>query len=221
MKKIHYRNIGFPKTGTNWLWLQFYKHPLVDCKLGSNFKEYRGNSIESYKKSYEKYDVSVNLDVHLYDIHVPDDHYLNTNNIHEHTTHVTMILRNPYEVINSIYNMEKNRNVNYKLSQNEHIEKCYKTYSATNSIFNRWDSCKLPVKYMFYDDLKNDPENFFYDICDHIGLKRYYKDIGIKFKTEINDPLTFDNSETIKYINTGISVIEDRLNRDLSHWKKQ
>jgi hypothetical protein len=220
MKKVHYRNIGFPKTGTNWLWIQLMDHPAVDCKLNSNFKEYRGNSLESYKKIYEKYDVSINLDVHAYDRILPENHYLSVEKIHEHTTHITMILRNPYEVINSMYNMERNRNVNYDFTQAQHIENCYQTYSNTESIFNNWYKCKLPVKYMVYDDLVSNSENFFYDVCDYIGIKRRYKDIGIKFKTEIKSPLVFDNEEIIKYINTSISVIEDKLSRDLSHWKR-
>jgi hypothetical protein len=88
------------------------------------------------------------------------------------------------------------------------------------NIFYNWDKCKLPVKYMFYDDLVSGAERFFYEVCDYIGIKRRYKDIGVKFKTEIVSPLVFDNEDIIKYINTGISVIEDRLGRDLSHWKK-
>ena len=66
MKKVHYRNIGFPKTGTNWLWVQFMHHPQVDCKLESVYKEYRGTSIQSYKKLYERHDVSINLDTHVF-----------------------------------------------------------------------------------------------------------------------------------------------------------
>lgn len=221
MRKIHYRNIGFPKTGTNWLWVQLMRHPQVDCKLESNYKEYNVSNLALYKKLYEKYDVSINLDVHVYDRLLPENHHLSIEKIHEHTTHITMILRNPYEIINSMFNMEKNRNINYNLTPDEHINKCYKTYSDFTKIFSDWERCVLPVKYMFYDDLLNDPENYFYDICDYIGIKRHYKDIGVKFKTEIKTPLTFDNDEIIKYINTGISVIEDRLDRDLSHWKKQ
>jgi hypothetical protein len=218
MKKIHYRNIGFPKTGTNWLWLQFMRHPLVDSKLGLMYKEYKANDLSSYKKTYENYDVSLNLDTHAFHVN-NDDYYASSKNIHEHTTHITMILRSPYEIINSMFNMDKNRNINFKLTPEQHIEKCYKTYSNMTKVFDDWGQCKIPVKYLVYDDLKSDPENFFYAICDHIGLKRYYKDIGYKFKTEINSPLTFDNPTLIKYINEGINVIEEKLNRDLSHWK--
>lgn len=221
MKKVHYRNIGFPKTGTNWLWLQFMSHPSVDCKLDRNYKEYRGNSIESYRKIYEKHDVSINLDTHAFARVFPEGHYIRPERIHEHTTHVTMILRNPYEVMNSMYNLEKNRNPNYKVGIKEYVEQHYQTYADMNQIFEYWKSCKIPVKYLFYDDLVNDPETYFYNICDYLGLNRYYKDIGIKFKTEINNPLVFDNENIIKYINESIYVIEQTLDRDLSYWKRK
>jgi len=219
MKKVHYRNIGFPKTGTNWLWVQLMRHPQVDCKLESNYKEYRGNSYESYKKIYEKYDVSVNLDTHAFARVFPAGHYIMPDRLHEHTTHVSMVLRSPYEVMNSMYNLERNRNANYKVDPKEYIEQYYTTYADMNQIFEYWSQCKLPVKYLFYDDLVADPKEYFYNICDYLGLNRYYKDIGIKFKTDINNPLVFDNEDIIKYINEGISVIEQTLNRDLSHWK--
>jgi hypothetical protein len=221
MKKIHYRNIGFPKTGTNWLWVQLMKHPEVDCKLESNYKEYSVSNLALYKKLYEKYEVSINLDVHVYDRLLPENHYLSIEKIHEHTTHVSMILRNPYEIINSMFNMEKNRNMNFDFTPQQYITKSYKTYSDFKKIFSDWERSILPVKYMFYDDFLNDPENYFYDICDYIGIKRHYKDIGVKFKTDIKTPLTFDNEEIIKYINASIGVIEDKFSRDLSHWKKQ
>lgn len=220
MKRIHYRNIGFPKTGTNWLWVQFSYHPEVDCKLDSNYKEYRGNSLDSYKKIYERYDVSVNLDTHAYAKGFPEGHYITPGKIHEHTTHLTMIFRNPYEVMNSMYNLEKNRNVNFKIGTDDYVLQTMKTYADTKTIFDDWNKSKVPVKYLFYDDLVADPKQYFFNICDHLGLNRYYRDIGVKFKTEKNNPLTFDNQDAIKYINEGISVIEDTLHRDLSHWKK-
>lgn len=221
MKKIHYKNIGFPKTGTNWLWKQLMNHPEVDGKLNDIFKEHRGNNLESYCKIYKKYNTTVNLDVYTYNTSLtPINHHLAPNNIHEYTTHITMFLRSPYEVLNSMYNMEKNRNINFKISEKEFISKFFTTYSDFNKIFNDWDSCKIPVQYFFYEDLKNNPETFLYGICDYLGLKHHYKDVGITFKTDIKVPLVFDNTEIIDYINRGISLVEERFKRDLSHWKK-
>ena len=62
MKKIHYRNIGFPKTGTTWLWSKLIRHPDIDGKLGDTFKEFRAKNYLDYRKIYEKYSISINFD---------------------------------------------------------------------------------------------------------------------------------------------------------------
>lgn len=220
MKKIHYRNIGFPKTGTNWLWYQLGRHPQIDGKFNLPYKEFRPKDVESYKKMYQDYNISYNLDTHVF---TESSSYLRPENIHEHTTHITFILRSPYEVLNSMYNMGKNNNPNHVMSKHEYTNMSARmcAYGDIERIFDYWKSCKLPIKYMVYDDLQSNPERFMHEICDHLGIKRSCdNNKGIVFSTKKNDPLTFDNIDTIDYINRGISVIEDRLGRDLSHWKK-
>lgn len=224
MKRIHYRNLGFPKTGTNWLWLQFMQHPLVDCKLDHRYKEYRGQDLASYKKVYEKYDVSLNLDTHVFYDMYDENYHARPENIHEHATHLTMILRNPYEVLNSMFNMEKNRDSKLDIRKEQYTNidsDIVKRYSDFKNIFRYWSSCKLTIKYMFYDDLVNDSKKFMYDICDHIGIKPFCNTSrGVAFPTDKKDPLVFDNQSTIDYINKGICDVEEFLNKDLSHWKQ-
>lgn len=222
MKKIHYKNLGFPKTGTNWLWLQLMKHPQIDGKLDINYKEYSAPDLSSYKKIYENFDVSVNLNTHTFH-NVIDDHFTSPKHIHEYTSHISMILRNPYDVLNSMYNMDKNRNPNFKSSKEEYTNSnsnIVKMYSNFEFIFDFWKECKLPVLYLFYDDLVKEPKEFVHTICEHIGITPFYDpNRGVAFQTDKKDPLVFDNQESIDYINKGISVIEDRLGRELSHWK--
>lgn len=221
MRKIHYRNIGFPKTGTNWIWAQLYNHPQIDGRFDVAYKEFRGRDLSDYKKVYNNYNITYNLDTHIFTDNIKD--YLRPEHIHQYTTHLTMIFRNPYEVLNSMYNMDKNLNTHLSIDKKEYTNiDCHrvKMYSDTKHIFEYWDNCKLPIKYMFYDDLQNDPKKFIYEICEHLGLKPFHNSKrGITFPTEKNNPLVFDNKDTIEYINRGISVIEDRLGRDLSHWK--
>lgn len=220
MKVIHYRNIGFPKTGTNWLWHQLGRHPQIDGRFNVQYKEFRPKDIESYKKIYQDYNITYNLDTHVFS---ESPSYLRPENIHEHTTHITLIFRSPYEVLNSMYNMNKNNNPNSFISKHEYNTIGAKVcqYSDIASIFDYWKSCKLPIKYMVYDDLQNNPQTFMHEICDHLGIKHFCdNNRGIVFPTKKNDPLVFDNIDTIDYINRGINVIEDRLCRDLSHWKK-
>lgn len=219
MKLIHYRNIGYPKTGTNWLWLQLMNNKRVDARFAINYKEYKGRNLEHYKKLYEKYNVSVNLNTHTFCELKNDDHFEHPNNIGNHTTHITFIFRNFYEVLNSMFNMEKNRNQQFRLSQNEFKTSRVPYYFDIEKIFNYWKSCN--IKFLFYDDLKKDPKQFYHDICDYIGIDRDYKsDIGIKFSTNVTEQLNFIDVDVIKYMNDNISKLEDLSKRKLSHWKK-
>jgi len=224
MKKVHYRNIGLPKTGTTWMFNQLMRHPFIDGKVPRHIKEYRAKTLDEYKKVYDRFDISINLDTHIFDDIFDKDYFARPERIHEHTTHITMSLRNPYEVLNSMYNMEKNRNINFKNTQDTYTNLknvVFQTYTNFEKIFEYWKSCKLTIKYIFYDDLLKDPEKYMHDICDFIGVNRFHHSKTNKvFKTEKNDPLVFDNQETIDYINKNICVIEDRIGRDLSHWKR-
>lgn len=222
MRNVHYRNIGFPKTGTNWLWMQLMSHPEVDGKLDLIFKEYRTVNPSAYKNLYDNFNVSVNLDTHLFS-EVGDNYFYNASRLHEHTTHISMTFRNPYEVLNSMFNMEKNRNPNFSLTSSDFTSlKEGKMYVDMDSFFSCWEQCKLSIRYQFYDDLVDDPKRYFEDLCQFLGLTpRYDSKIGIKFKTQKNEPLLFENSEIIQYINSQISLIEEKTNRDLSHWKKE
>jgi hypothetical protein len=224
MKEIHYRNIGYPKTGTNWLWKQFMTHPQVDARFHVMYKEYRNKSVTDYKKTYNGYRVSINLDPHVFVVPGAEDHTNHPKVISEYTTHLTFIFRNIYEVLNSMYNMEKNRNNNFTISKEDYANinnPSIHLYCNTKKIFDDWANCKLPIKIMFYDDLKQDQQQFMFDICNYIGIKPFYnKNIDVAFKTDINEPLIFEDQQLISYINDGISVIEDYTKRDLSHWKK-
>jgi hypothetical protein len=224
MKKVHYRNIGYPKSGTNWLWAQLMKHPGVDGRFGVDYKEFQAKTLESYKQFYKDYIVSVNTDVFIFDCNKPEGHYTRPERIHEHTTHLSLSFRNPYEVLNSMYNMDKNRNMQPVRDSSEYTTLCNNTmvptFADTKKIFDNWSNCKLPIKYMFYDDLCYNAEQYMHDVCEYIGIKKSCDlSMNYKFKTTINEQLVFEDTDTIKFINEGISIIEDNTKRDLSAWK--
>lgn len=221
MKKIHYKNLGLPKTGTTWLWVQLMQHPDIDCKLPVSHKEYRHPSLEKYKMLYEKYDVSINLDTHMFLKGSTDMHY-SASQLHEYTTHISMSFRNPYEVLNSLHNMEKRRNPNYKKPSSDYANlDLGKGLVDMESAFTAWKDCRLPMKFFFYDDLVADAKTYVEEICDFLGIRKFYDPrITPVFKTPITDPIVFDNKQVIDYINKQIEVTEQVTQRDLSHWKK-
>lgn len=223
MKKVHYRNIGFPKTGTTWLGIQLSRNPFIDARISQNFKEFRPDTFTEYKSLYEKYDVSFNLDPNAFVFQFDKDHYLRPENMHTYATHISIIFRNPYELLNSMYNFARNTKINPGFKKESYLDVdgyIFQNYINMLRFFNYWSKCKLPIKYLFYDDMRDDPKKFVHDVCSYIGIPGYYRDINFILKTEINDPLVIDDGKLIDYINDSISLIEEKTKRDLSGWKK-
>jgi hypothetical protein len=212
MKSIHYRNIGYPKTGTTWLYYQLLYHPNVDGKVFLHEKEFVAKSEIEYKEKYQNYDVSFNLDTHLFQ---------NYNNLF-YSTHLSCIFRNIYQLLNTWYNYIKNTNMNIKMDQKTYLSldnPNIQMFTNTKKLFNDWEGHN--VKFLFYDDLERDNKEFMYSICDFLNIPRYHDPrIKVKFKTKITEQLVYEDKEIISCINEAISIIEDNTHRDLTHWKK-
>ena len=178
MRKIHYRNIGFPKTGTTWLYHQLVLHPDIDHKPQLMHKEFEGKSKEDYIKLYQNHDVSFNLRTNLF--LVPDQLY--------HATHISMFLRNPYEILNSYHNYFK-RFPNYNMNAKSFVSFdnwYFNSLTDMNKVFNDWN--RHDIRFFFYDDLVSDPKKFLHDICDFIGISKWYDPrINVVFKTNITE----------------------------------
>ena len=230
MKLIHYRNIGLPKTGTTWLWLQLSTHPDIDfftsrtnddkiqCIVDNNnrlntnhsIKEKKFNTSDEYLKFYENYNISLNFDTWFFD---------NANNeILEKTSHLSLIFRNPYELLESWYNFAMK-----DLTSPERFFTLYhkNLICLTNyeKILNYWS--KFNLKIMFYDDIINNPSQFVGNVCDFLEIKSHYDDeLGKKIilKTDHLTKIILAKN-LISYLNYKISYIENFTKRDLSHWK--
>lgn len=211
MKKLHYQNIGFPKTGTTWVYHQFLYHPEIDCKVDLNNKEFNTNTKEKYLDFYKDYDVSYNLRTLT---------YTDPNKLF-YATHISFTWRNLFDLLNTWYNYLL-YNPNYKHSVQEFLniqDYNFKLITDVEKIFDAWKSYE--VKWFFYDDLVTDNQLYFYNLCDYLGISKYYDSrIKVKFKTNITKQILFDDESIIKYINNKITIIEDHTKRDLSHWKK-
>jgi len=221
MKKLHYRNIGFPKTGTTWLWHQLMANPAVDAKFDGSMKEFNPSSVEEYQMHYNNYDVSVNLYTWAFVTKNPKL-FISPKRISEHATHLSISFRNPYELIDSWYNF-MNRHT-FKISKEDYLNinnDDFNHFTDMNKLFTNWDRAKLPTKYMFYDDLVADEKNYIYDLCDFLEIARHYNPSQLKSNiTNYKDPLSFTDKKIIDIINDGISTIEEKTKRDLSHWKR-
>lgn len=224
MKLLHYRNIGFPKTGTTWLWRQLQSNPSIDGLLPDIHKEFFCASFTTYERIYRRFNRSINLNTFIFDLDPEHGLYTFPDKIHEHTTHLSFTFRNPYELLNSWYNYIKYSNPNLILDQNTFLrldDPNVIRFTNVQKIFDNWSAIKIPFKILFYDDLLIDPKKYLFDICDFLNIEKFYNHrLGVIFKTDIKEQLQFDNSEIISYINESISIIEKHTNRNLSHWKK-
>jgi hypothetical protein len=242
MKKIHYKNIGLPKTGTTWLWEQLITNPDIDMfhsmqkfnsikklhNLNNKFefngvpKEARFNSKEEYLDFYSKYDISVNFDTWFYKF-ISADSSTWENQIIKESSHISVSLRNPYEILNSWYNFFEASFSNAETFKNLDKNKRFYHLTAYKTMFDALTLCKDKVKILFYDDIKNDHEKFLREVCDFIGISYNYDPLNstrVIGHTIYNDTLTIDDEQLIMHINENICHIEDFTQRDLTHWKK-
>ena len=107
MKRTHYQNLGFPKCGTSWMWHELIQHP----QLFAEYKDLKSRiqkenymqirlmkyfDLSEYQRFYIEFDNSMNLCTTT----IFNDKYT-LNLINNYTTHVTVTLRNPYEILES------------------------------------------------------------------------------------------------------------------------
>jgi hypothetical protein len=105
MKKIHYVNLGYGRSGSTWLFDNLIKYPHIDyCGIKENrYLEFSGYPMDEYIQYYLPYDVSLSFS--------PGQVFLDSKqfcDLDRVTTHFSVLLRNPYEVCKSLYNQNYN-----------------------------------------------------------------------------------------------------------------
>jgi hypothetical protein len=247
MKKIHYKNIGLPKTGTTWLWLQLSTHPDIDMFTTNTthqdpskplhtiingevmpnrpcwtLKEQKYSSKEEYLNFYSKYDISVHFDTWFFKDSLTD---INSwqNEINKESSHISVSLRNPYDLLNSWYNFFEKKNNKINKTFSHLANPTFFNLVTYKKMFEELSLYKNKIKVLFYDDMKNDHEKYLKEVYDFIGISyNYYPMFGTKIMlpTSYVEQLTITDEGLIMHINENICRIEDFTHRDLSHWKK-
>jgi hypothetical protein len=224
MKKTHYQNIGFPKCGTSWLFGRL-GNMFGITKLEKENKWQEAATTDEqfeteYLARYNKFEVTFNLNTQTYSLPVE-----RIKKIHEYTTHLTMIIRNPWQLMESWYNyaiIPFGNEPEYieSLDSNPMFNFC--------SVYEKWSSASaIPVKIMFYDDLKETPIGFVKEICEYIGIHyvqsksiesiaRWYEQVN---ETKYVKKLPRPNEKLITVINNRITETERITKRNLNHWK--
>ena len=220
MKKIHLINIGLPRCGTSWLWVNLSHHPALNFKnyyIKENTALFDDKNFYKYAETYSPYDISANFNPGLWIIDKDLIKFLGN-----YSTHVSVILRNPYEYAERYYDFLKDND-----STDEFINWLIDVKILNYSSFvKRWkDNIPPDVKFkiFYFDDLKKDSKLFLSNYFKFIGIDATindtHKNIINKSKKLQKTKLNFtENQKNI--INGYIDDFSNMIEQDLTHWKQ-
>jgi len=223
VKIIHYQNIGFPKCGTSWLYGRIGNmHDVTKLDKENPWQERYTNEHEfkiKYIDRYNSHDITFNFNTQTYNLPIEK-----IKKVNEYTTHLTMIIRNPWEIMESWYNYSITGYQGEKYIRTLDINPMF----DFPKVFQNWAFSQIPVKVMLYDDLCDTPVEFVKEICKYTGIRynglvttesilAWYERIN---KTTYIKSLPIPSKELINLINNRITETELITGRNLNHWKK-
>jgi Sulfotransferase domain len=220
MKKIHYINIGYPKTGTTWLYNNLLEHEQIDHDYikENDFLVLPFQTLTDYTLPYETKTISLNFSNTQWRMQPKLIRWLD-----QYVTHASIIIRNPYVWMDSFYNFSQQRGKYPKnLSSTDIFNLCirqkYFNYAET---IKKWQKnlIKNKLHVFFYDDLNNDPNKFYSHVLNLLELENRAANTK---KMVVTNYISRHNytEEQIKILNEHICQLEKLQNRDLSHWKR-
>ncbi len=221
MKTNHILNIGYPRSGTTWLWEAFTKQAWYtqvgpkennDVILGKK-------SVSRYCEDYQQQDITGNFSPMM----VAADKYTIALLAQMPSIHASIILRNPYEIFWSWHQY-------YNLRYNNYT---YRDYFKTRErapwmlkfdvIIERWQDLFSSDRFQvfFHEDLERSPNDFFLDYCSRMSLPLPCSVTTKRINATRYNPhvdASIDTSLT-KLIDHHIDRLQPLVHRDLSHWR--
>jgi hypothetical protein len=202
----HYVNFGTAKTATTWLFENIIQSTAIDYNKEKEPSLDLLNNTNDYVKYYARYNFALNFNTNTWK--------LDSNQIEELnkiSTHNSIIFRNPYQYINSLYNFWNSTDLSSEIFLTSFTDR-YLNYSG---ILKR-----LPknIFILYYDDIVSDPQK----ILDSLSYFLEIPQIPVLNEkinvTTYKSNLRFTDKD-IKHINKLIENFEDTCGKDCSHWK--
>jgi hypothetical protein len=222
MKSSHVINIGYPKSGTTWLWAVLEQQEWFSCpREKENTDLTLGiTTVDQYIKDYANYNITANFDTSLFAV----DQYIIRLLSEIDTTTISIILRNPFELYWSLYNFLNKKHINSS-TFSEYIVILHSQgwMNRTNLILERWIKFFPPERFkiFFYEDLKSNSELFFLNYCSQMNLPiptiLDLQKINVTTYHHRDDQIADDIVATINY---DIDQLQILIDRDISHWKR-
>jgi len=209
MQKIHYINYGLSKAGTTWLWFQLIKHPDVDFFGPKEDNNIFFNDRDFYADPYREFDISLNFSPNL--TLLPEKKLQALDAV---STHGSIIFRNPYEWIESFYFFGQPR-----LDFDSCVDFCI-SHQLVNfaGILDRVKrSASKPLLLLYYNDLELDPQAFYNQVTDYLGLAKQTIQSKRYYATKNKQPMPFD-PQHVQRINYEIARFQQSTDQDLSSW---
>jgi hypothetical protein len=235
MKKAHFQYVGYPRSGSTFLYRVFQQHNLLQECTNSFVKEFRCDNIDEYKSQYLKFDYSINM--HASVLLLRNKQYIcETDTV---TDKFFACIRNPYEVVSSGYALWNGHPVSQPAISR--IGDCVGNIKFFQDLISK------PFRIFYFDDLVGNENVFVNEICEFLDIdvpnvnfdnilkhssKEVYHDINTLGSTDVlNGKLTVRNQneivpeynfgqQEIEYFNNKILELEQYLDRDFSHWKR-
>lgn len=229
MKK-HFEYIGYPRSGSTYLYSLLRNHSY----FSESFKKLRkensmlidGCAFSEYKKIYDDYQYSLNVCTFTKLLNSSQLRELN-----EYTDKFFMLIRNPYDYITSMIKYLKLENYPTDFSLNN-------TLDYVRMIDRIKQNINKPLEIIIFDDLINDTEFVLKKLLDFLELPYeflikgdelinssnsfvYSSNTKSSIETDgariLNNPLSIHQKEII---NQNIDNLSCYLNRDFSSWKR-
>ena len=213
MIEKHIVNIGFPRTGTTWLWYSAGFDP--DHDKENNILTTDLN-FDQYVRYYSQYQISANFNPSLWCV---DREIIKF--IQQHATHITFIVRNPFNFIERFFDFI-HRGEDVAVLTESLVFGGFLNYK---DIVDRWTDSNTKFKILFFEDLEHDPTKFFQEYMDFCQIP-IAKNKIINYNVKVNANLKQEKirlnftSDQTKFINQEIDRFQTLVDRDLTHWKK-
>jgi hypothetical protein len=202
------------KSGTTSIFHTLLTHPDIDYKgIKENYSySHIGCSLEEYASYYKDFNVSLNFCPALWTMEKRQLLELSTL-----VTHYTIIFKNPYHFITSLYN---------SLSHVHNLDGFINMLLETNQInyakiLNHWETIGnyKPFKILYFEDLIHD--SLFYDsIINFLGISNKQLIPIVSNVTKKKNNMTQFTKKHRHIINNLIEQLEQRVEKNLSHWKQ-
>lgn len=221
MNKKHIVNIGYPRSGTSWLWRHINHcigQPLNLIEKENNLLLERPD-FDRYVRHFAHYEISLDFQPLLFQV----DRFMIAK-LCQISTSISVILRNPFELAESWYNWIAWQ-FGSQESEQKFVEFLFDTkFLCLSENIQRWQAIMdRPLGIFLFDDIKSNPKEFlkkYLEFCDISAELDHGIDYSLPISQNLSKkPFVYSDAHK-KSINLEIDLLEPVLNQNLSHWRR-